>query len=310
MHVAPYHTEVAFGSGSPQSFWRDTSDGRRLRVALWPCDGARETVLIFTGRTEYVEKYGALADALNGAGYAAASLDWRGQGLSDRLIEPRWRGHIETFDQYQTDVSILLETIHDAGLPAPSCVFGHSMGGAIALRALHSGLPVKSAVFSAPMWGIGMAPALRPAAWVLTRLADAFGLGGTLSPGTQDRTFIQADAFEDNKLTTDPEFWAQMVRQIETAPDLELGGPSLHWVRQAVTECATLAKMASPSIPALTLLGTDERIVDTQRIHDRMDRWSNGTLTLVPGAQHEVLMETRNLRAAAIKQICAFIAEH
>jgi lysophospholipase len=57
-------------------------------------------------------------------------------------------------------------------------------------------------------------------------------------------------------------------------------------------------------------LGSDEQIVDTQRIHDRMDRWTNGTLTLVPRAQHEVLMETKGMRSAAIEQISAFIAEH
>jgi lysophospholipase len=310
MQTAPYHSNIAFGSGSPQSFWRETKDGIRLRVALWPCEGAQHTVLLFTGRTEYVEKYGAVADALNAAGYAVASLDWRGQGLSDRLIEPRWRGHIESFDQYQTDVSALLATIDAAGLPKPKSVIAHSMGGAIALRSLHEGLAVKSAVFSAPMWGILMSPALRPAAWVLTRLADALGRGGALSPGTQNRTFIQASDFQGNKLTTDPEMWAQMAHQIVTAPDLELGGPSLHWVREAVTECATLAKRPSPTTPALTLLGSDEQIVDTQRIHDRMDRWTNGTLTLVPRAQHEVLMETKGMRSAAIEQISAFIAEH
>ena len=47
------------------------------------------------------------------------------------------------------------------GAPKPWFLIGHSMGGAIGLRALHDGLPVQAAAFSAPMWGIAMHPALR-----------------------------------------------------------------------------------------------------------------------------------------------------
>ena len=36
--------------------------------------------------------------------------------------------------------------------------------------------------------------------------------------------------------------------------------------------------------------------IDCPRVHDRMNRWPGGALDVLPGAEHEVLMETPALR--------------
>jgi lysophospholipase len=61
-----------------------------------------------------------------------------------------------------------------------------------------------------------------------------------------------------------------------------------------------LAKLPSPAIPALCFVGSNERIVDTMRIRDRMTHWTGGKLLLVDGAEHEVLMENANTRRQVI----------
>ena len=58
--------------------------------------------------TEYIEKYAHVAEALNAAGYAVASLDWRGQGLSERACDDPMKGHIDRFSEYQADIDALL----------------------------------------------------------------------------------------------------------------------------------------------------------------------------------------------------------
>ena len=41
-------------------------------------------------------------------GLSVVSLDWRGQGLSDRLVEPRLKGHVGDFAEFQRDLDTLL----------------------------------------------------------------------------------------------------------------------------------------------------------------------------------------------------------
>lgn len=307
MADAPYHAEICNGPEHGYALWRHSDDGVRLRIGLWPLEGAKSTVLIFTGRTEYIEKYAHVAEALNAAGYAVASLDWRGQGLSDRLVDDPYRGHVGAFSDYQKDVDVLLSTVQSEGLPPPIAIIAHSMGGCIGLRALMEGLPVKGAIFSAPMWGIIISPALRPLAWGLSRVAAFFGAGTTLAPGTNARSFILNDPFEDNTLTRDPQMWQLMQDQLRTVPELELGGPSLDWVRMAVDECAAILKAPAPDIPALTFLGDNERIVDPKAVHTKMRDWPKGRLSIIADGEHEGFMETPEKRAAINSEMIAFL---
>ncbi|MFD2842686.1 alpha/beta fold hydrolase [Paracoccus cavernae] len=115
-------------------------------------------MLLFQGRAEYLEKYNGVAQALNEAGYDVLSLDWRGQGLSDRLIDNPHLSHIADFADYQRDVLELVVAAGELSLPRPWHLLAHSMGGAIGYASLLDELPVVSAVFSSPMWGINTTP--------------------------------------------------------------------------------------------------------------------------------------------------------
>lgn len=86
---APLYTDIAPGPEGGQAHWAETSDGKRIRLGHWPCAGARGTVLLFPGRTEYIEKYGLCAADFARRGLATMAIDWRGQGLSDRLLQIR-----------------------------------------------------------------------------------------------------------------------------------------------------------------------------------------------------------------------------
>ena len=249
---------MAEGPPGGQAFWLKAADGVRLRAGLWQ-QGAKGTVLLFPGRTEYIEKYGRLATDLAAHGYSTIAIDWRGQGLADHLAPDPLIGHVNRFADFQKDVAALLKAAQALALPKPFHLMAHSMGGCIGLRALMNGLPVKSAVFSAPMWGIGLKPHLRPAAWVLTTAARLAGRGSHYAPGTGPVIYTRDASFADNSLTTDPDMWAYMCRQVTTHAGLALGGPSMTWVNEALWEMARLRRPAHPDRPGQPRTGGEPR---------------------------------------------------
>ena len=305
---APLYNDVAEGPPDARGAWQNTRDGTRLRIGLWHAKGPNGTVFLLPGRTEYIEKYGRTAQVLADAGYATLSLDWRGQGLSDRALPDRMVGHVTDFAEYQDDLDTLLAFAKAQGLPQPFHMLAHSMGGCIGLRGLLRGLPVKSAAFSSPMWGILISPLLRPVANTLSAAARTLKFDHHYTPGTGPSTYVIDAPFEGNTLTTDADMWAYMKRQAQAHPDLSLGGPSYGWLRAALVECQALARLPSPATPCLCGLGSRERIVDTQPVRTRMKVWPNGRLSLVQTAEHEILMEKPALRSAFLAEAIALYA--
>jgi len=307
--AAPFYSDVCPSGENATAYWAHTSDNKRIRLAVWAENAARGTVLLFPGRTEYVEKYAACAADLESRGYCTIAVDWRGQGLADRLLGDPMVGHVEKFHDYQKDVDALLRAAEELTLPKPYYLVAHSMGGAIGLRALKNGLPVKAVAFSAPMFGIHIAPHLRPVAWILSHIMPFLGKGASYPPNTSPESYVLTAPYEDNMLTTDPTIFELMTNQAAKYSALGLGGPSFVWLREALRETRSLAALPSPDIPALTFLGTNERIVRVSSIYNRMNRWDNGNLALVEDAEHEILMERQGIRDDAFDQIAALFAD-
>jgi lysophospholipase len=288
---APFYSDIAYGPEGGAAHWTQTSDNVRVRIGHWPKAGAQGTVLVFPGRTEFIEKYGQVAKAFADRGLASAAIDWRGQGLSDRLLDNPLVGHVTHFSDYQKDVAAMLRAARELGLPRPYYLLAHSMGGAIGLRAVMEGVAVRAVTFSAPMWGLQMKPHLRPLAWVLSHSMPRVGQGHRLPPGTRMDHHVLTDGFAGNLLTRDADQFEIMREQLMARPEMTLGGPSYVWLREALLETRHLAGRVSPSLPALALMGTNERIVDMSAIQTRMQDWKDGRLELVPDGEHEVLME-------------------
>ncbi len=301
MQQAPLYHDIAFGPEGGRAFWLRAGDGVRLRIAHWPAMKAMEsrgTVLLFPGRSEYVEKYGPTAGELAAMGHDTLTIDWRGQGLADRPCRNRMVGDVGDYGEYQLDIAAMLEATEALSLPRPFYLLAHSMGGCIGLRALHEGLEVRAAAFSAPMWGILMAGHLRPLAWASSWLFARLGLGCRLAPGTRIETYVEVQPFEDNQLTTDENRYRFLQKQAREHPELTLGGPSMRWLYAALRETRALQAMTPPEVPAVTFLGSRERIVDPAPVHALMKAWGEaGRLEIIEGAEHELLMEPPQTRA-------------
>jgi len=311
MRPAPLHEDVAEAPPGGEAWWLATSDGAEIRAAVWPAAAgtpARGTVLIFPGRTEYVEKYGPAASVYAAEGYAVLTLDWRGQGLTDRAFPDRRLGHVLDFAEYQRDLAAALNLAGWLDLPKRMFLVAHSMGGCIGLRALHEGLDVAAVAFSAPMWGVQMEWWEPPLAWASALAAPLPGLGGKLTPRTTLDHALHVGAFEGNDLTTDRSMWDFMRRQLDTHPDLTLGGPTLRWLRAALFETRALRRMAPPEVAAYTALGTNERIILPEPISQLMGYWPGSKLDMMEGSEHEIMMERPEIRDRFFAESLALFA--
>ncbi|WP_417269495.1 alpha/beta fold hydrolase [Celeribacter sp.] len=313
MENAPYFADVADGPETGRAYWLTASDGVRIRASVWPLASgdAKGTVFILPGRTECIEKYGRGASDFAALGYASLAIDWRGQGIADRLLPNRNIGHVETFSDYQKDLDAVIAMADALALPKPYFLMGHSMGGAIGLRALMGDAhPFKAATFSAPMWGIGLNLIQRAMIRVLGPMFSAVGKSGRIAIGTREQPYMLWKSFEGNTLTSNREMYDYMARQVAEYPDLALGGPSVHWVQESLRENEEVAGLPSPDLPALCFLGTDEQIVHTDAVRRRVTQWPRCELVEVEGARHEIPMETPETRAQFYGKSAALFDAH
>lgn len=307
--TAPFRADLADAPDGGKFVWRHADDGVRLRLGAWSADTPRGTVLLFPGRTEYIEKYGRVVRDLLAANWSVALLDWRGQGMSDRLDDDARLGHVDEFIDYQRDLAAFLDWVAEMALPGPRVLLAHSMGGCIGLRALVDGLDVRRAVFSAPMWGIQMPAYARPLTYVVPPMARLLKRETLFAPGTKPTSYLVDTAFHDNMLTTDATTFGWLCDQIAAEPEFALGGPSVQWVGSATQELKQLFAAPKPALPCLTFVGSDEQIVSVEAMERYHHGWPSGELRQVEGAKHEMMMEAPVIRDRFMTETLSFFAQ-
>lgn len=301
---APLHSDVADGPANGIGHWIHADDDVRLRVGSWATnDAPNGTVLLFPGRSEYIENYGRTAVDLEKLGYATFAIDWRGHGLSDRLTDDPLRGYVIRFSDYQRDVAAMVKAAEELALPKPWYLIGHSMGACIGLRAVIEGLPVAACAFTSPMWQIKMSAVERCAAWPLSWAAQALGGGHMYVPGVKHQTYVLSSPFEGNKMTHDPDMYQYWVDQAEALPELPTAGATMNWLFEALKECRSLSKTGSPDVPCAVFCADKDEDIDIRAIQDRMEAWPNGSCELFENSKHELFLEVPDIRANVMNQI-------
>src|ERR1700691_4690876 len=182
-----------------------TPDGVSLRFARWlPPAGRKGTVVILQGRAEWIEKYFETVRDLRSRGFAVAALDWRGQGLSERMLSDRHKGYVRDFAEYDSDLETFMREIVLPDCPPPLFALGHSTGATVLLRAAHRGRRwFDRMVLVAPLIGLvggGLSP---PTGRLLVRAVRMTGFGSMYVPGG-DVGIMEERPFAGNILTSDP----------------------------------------------------------------------------------------------------------
>jgi lysophospholipase len=283
------------------AFWHEGADGARLRAAIAPSDGpARGTVVLSPGRTEPIEKYFEVIGELKARGFWVLVHEWRGQGLSHRLLSDRLKGHALGAGDFLDDFRRLL----DAGepeLPRPFLSLGHSMGAALAAMALAAGEGRLSAAFlCSPM--IGLTAARRLPLEAARLIAHGMVRAGRGEAWVYEGYDPMLGPFERNILTHDPQRYERYRAQLRACPDLALGGVTWGWLAFAFDCAAELSRPAAAraaAIPLTVLTAGEDHLVQIAPSRRYAERAPLGRYVEVAGAYHEVLMETDARRALA-----------
>lgn len=310
MEEAKFYEEIAEGPSKAGAYWTQTEDNVRVRVGAYLTDGERKgTALLMLGRFGYIERYGRVAQSFADNGFSTVVIDWRSQGLSDRMAADPQAGHIDAFLDYQKDVAAMMQVVEELDMPKPYYLVGVSMGACIGLRAMLNGLPVASAAFISPMWGIKMSAAQRLAAWPLSWAAKAIGQGHRYVPGESGDIYVLETPFDDNNLTHNAAMYDYWVQQAKIAPELQIGGPTMTWLFEALSECRRLSSIPSPKTPCITFCGELDRLVDNESIKTRMAEWPNGEFSMIRNAKHDVLTEIPEIGGDVMTQIFEFFSK-
>jgi lysophospholipase len=287
-----------------------TPDGVSLRFARWdPPPGRRGTVVVLQGRAEFIEKYFETVRDLRARGFAVATFDWRGQGMSDRALADRHKGYVRNFSEYATDLDTVMEQVVLPDCPPPIFALGHSMGGAIAIRACHGGSRwFERVVLSAPMIALPPGP-LRRVAGPLARIMRLIGRGGGYVP-TGDAAAYGAQDFIGNVLTSDPVRYARNAAVLEQVPELGLGAPTIAWADAAMR---LMNRFAVPSYagsirqPILMVAAGRDEVVSTPAIEQFGMNLLAGRHLILPGSRHEILQEQDHYRGQFWAAFDAFV---
>ncbi len=302
------------GAASPpggEGEWFRGAGGLRLRAAFWsPAVAAgrkpRGTVVLSPGRTEPIEKYFELIGNFLARGFCVLAHDWRGQGLSARLLPDRLKGHARAVEEFLDDYARLLETF-EGRAPRPWIMVGHSMGAALNLLTLENGEQrFAGAILSSPMLRIKTGKRSMWSVKLAVRWNLRHGKAGDYVLDDPDDPFDHT--FDKDALTSDEtryELWRQ---QLYACPHLAVGGPTWGWLAFAID--AGERALKPKALKSVRIPTTIVQSAEDDRVWKLTNKWAakrlgRGRYVEVPGALHEVIMETDPLRGLFLDEFDA-----
>jgi lysophospholipase len=286
-------------------------DGRKIRYALFGATGRplKGTVLVLAGRNECIEKYFETIRDLAARGFTAATLDWRGQGASDRLLRNPEKGFVDDFQDYVSDLDEFFSEIVLPDCRGPFYVLAHSTGALVALLASPVMVNrIQRMVLCAPLLDLpGRSHSMRTARRTSVFLYS-LGLGSMyLGSGRRPR---ETRPFLGNVLTTDPDRYRRNCLIYDTHPQLALGGPTVAWVRAACRACERVHDpefMAGMRIPTLFIAPGNDGVVSTRAVENYGRRLKSASVLTIDGARHEILQEADFFREQLLAAFDAFV---
>jgi lysophospholipase len=281
-----------------EAAWITGFGGVRLRTALFrPKGRARGSCVLSAGRTEAIEKYFEVIQELLDRGFVVLAHDWRGQGLSARALADPLKGHAEGVRPFLEDFRIVLDA-YATRLPKPWVAIGHSMGGCLTLLAMTRGEDrFAGAILSAPMLGLLTGGRSASAARMMARLSRLIGRTRRYVLNDPGKPF--GDDFEANVLTHDRRRYERACALLRAEPQLALGAPTWGWLDFALKATAELARpdrLRSVTAPVIIVSAEQDKLVDNAAQQAAARYLPQGKFITVPGAYHEILMETDQMR--------------
>jgi alpha-beta hydrolase superfamily lysophospholipase len=255
----------------------EAADRLPLYFQGWEPGGQPKAVVCLVhGLGEHSGRYAHVGAALTEAGYALLAFDLRGHGRSGGT-----RGHTPAYDLLLDDVGHLLQEASARHPAVPRFLYGHSLGGNLALNYALRGCEQADAEPSPSLRGVvAAAPWLRlafsPPGWkvalgqVMNRLWPAF-----LQPNGLDLQALSRDPAVISAYTGDPLVHDRVSARMGTTV-MENG----EWALAHAAECC---------LPLLLMYGSADRIISVRAGQEFSGRANgNCALKLWDGLYHEI----------------------
>ncbi len=264
------------------------SDGSRLFRRRWPSQVAGRGVLLVHGLGEHSGRYRHLATWFNARGWDVCSYDQRGHGQTAgrRGVLPRPGVLLDDLGVVFADYASQFDT--------PPLLFGHSMGGLLAARAVLSGaLQPAGLVLSSPALRTHEPGWLRVLAAMLARLWPSM----PLRHGVQ-RAYLSRDARVVQACAEDPHCHTRITPRL--ADFIFRTGPA----------CIDRAGMLG--VQTLLLAAGEDRVVDPSGSRDFIAGASPAVLqgALLEGCYHEIFNEAEPVRSRVFARLGAWLDTH
>ena len=282
------------------SSFTSTADGTEVVTHGWSGAGPSPVgvVQVAHGLAEHALRYGRFAEALNASGFVVHATDHRGHGSTGRAALGDFG--VAGFDGLVADVVQYGESLVRLHPGLPVFLFGHSMGSFAAQAALvdRSDLwagVVLSGSTALDVLAAGMADAPEPAGLA------AFNAGFEHRTGFE---WLSRDEDEVDAYVSDP--WCGFETPPETIPMLFAPGARL-------ADQQVLAGIRR-DLPVLVASGSEDPLAGGGQLVELLGQryreagLADVTVTVYPGARHEILNETNRDEVTA--DVVAWLTAH
>lgn len=289
-----------------------SANGANIRFGhVKPAGEVKGTIVLLPGFREFTEKYFETIRDLTAQGYAVYTLDWRGQGGSDRFLPNKDKAHHEGYDE-QLQILDDFVSNHVDKTSKPLNVMAHSMGAHLALRYLHDHPSVfDAAILTAPMFDINTHGVPKPLARQMAKFAKAGGYLDKYIPGGGDWDNAPSDpaashlSHDQARLDVTPEYFRRK-------PELAIGDPTYGWVYHTLQSVDILNKeeyLKNIKTPILMEVSGDEKVVIRTATERAAGLMPNCIRYDVPAARHEIWMERDDLRQPWLQTVTQYLKD-
>ncbi|MDT9756545.1 alpha/beta hydrolase [Heyndrickxia coagulans] len=208
----------------------------------WEADENPKAVIVMVhGAMEHHRRYSWLIEMWRSSGYHVVMGDLPGHGMTSRAK----RGHIDSFDEYTTEIKEWVTAAYQFDLPI--FLLGHSMGGLAVIRLLEKEhLKIAGVMLSSPCLGLVQYP---------SKLLGLLSIGlNRIAPGLRFNSPLTVQMATRNK-----DIQMQAVND-----SLMLTKVSVRWYREllAAMRQAHMDTVRLPDVPFLVMQAGNDKIVD------------------------------------------------
>ncbi len=279
--------------------WACRETGQRIYCERYLTEEARGAVLISHGFKESAVKFAEAVWYFLHEGYHVYLLEHCGHGRSYRLVDDLSLVHVDNHLRYIGDLLAVarmarkdIDRLAD-GTTLPLYLFGHSMGGGIALAAAaREPALFQKLVLSAPMIRVRTDPFPYGFTVVGSATLCALGMGENYCPG--HHPYQGKEDYAESVTTSRARFdYYQKIKA--TNPLLQMSAASIGWLRAATQLEMELMNRSvrEGHVPALVFRAVQDKAVDIEaqeRYVRERNKWHPGSTDLrcIPGTKHEI----------------------